>query len=115
MIVKHVENNSPSLRIYLQKIGLKRKVEQVEEQKLGSKVDLEKVKVKHVEEQKLSSKVDLRKVKVEHLEKGSTSNIQVEIVNQIFNQRFQNYLNYHWIQKSIIQYVASRSFKRARN
>jgi hypothetical protein len=53
---------------------------------------LEKVKVEHVEEQKLNSKVDLWKVKVEHLEKGSTSNIQVEIVNQIYNQRFQNYL-----------------------
>ncbi len=52
-------------------------------------------------------------MKLEPVEKGSTSHIQVEIVNQIYNQRFQNYLN--WIQKSIIKNVASRSFKRARN
>jgi hypothetical protein len=73
------------------------------------------VKVGHVEEQKLGSKVDLQQAKVEHVEKGSRLNIQVEIVDQIYNQRFQNYLNYRWIQKSIIQNVASRSFKRARN
>jgi hypothetical protein len=30
------------------------------------------VEVEHVEEQKLGSKVDLQKVKVEHVEKGST-------------------------------------------
>jgi hypothetical protein len=34
------------------------KVEHVEEQEQGSKVDLQKVKVEHVEEQKLGSKVD---------------------------------------------------------
>jgi hypothetical protein len=34
----------------LQKIGLKEKVEQVEEQKLGSKINLQKLKVEHVEE-----------------------------------------------------------------
>jgi hypothetical protein len=50
MIVEHVDNNSPSLRVYLQKIGLKEKVEQVEEQTLGSKVNLQKVKIKHVKE-----------------------------------------------------------------
>jgi hypothetical protein len=42
MIVKHVENDSPSQRVYLQKIGFKRKVEQVEEQKLGSKAYLQR-------------------------------------------------------------------------
>ncbi len=41
MIVEHVENNSPSLRVYLQKTILKKKVEQVEKQKLCSKVDLQ--------------------------------------------------------------------------
>jgi hypothetical protein len=50
VIVKHVENNNPSLRVYLQKTSLKEEVEQVEEQKLSSKIDLQKVKVKHVEE-----------------------------------------------------------------
>jgi hypothetical protein len=41
VIVEHVENNSPSLRVYLQKTILKKKVEQVEKQKLCSKVDLQ--------------------------------------------------------------------------
>jgi hypothetical protein len=31
VIVEHVENNSPSLRVYLQKVGFKKKVEQVKE------------------------------------------------------------------------------------
>jgi hypothetical protein len=34
----------------LQKIGFKEKVEQVKEQKLGSKVDLQKMKVENVKE-----------------------------------------------------------------
>ncbi len=66
VIVEHVESSSPSLRVYLQKTNLKKKVEQVKEQKLCSKVDLQKVRVEHVEE-------------------GSTSDIQVELVNQIYN------------------------------
>jgi hypothetical protein len=44
MIVKHEENVSPSLRIYLQQIHLKEKIKQVE-QKLGLKVHLQKVKI----------------------------------------------------------------------
>ncbi len=36
MTIKHVENNSPSQRNYLQKIGFKKKLKQVKEQKLGS-------------------------------------------------------------------------------
>jgi len=56
MTVEHVENNSSSLRVYLQKISFKKKI-------------------KHVIEQKLSSKVDLQKMKVEHVEEGSTSDI----------------------------------------
>ncbi len=91
------------------------KIKHLEEQKLGSKVDLQKVKVEHVEQQKLGSKENLQKVKVEHVEKGSTLNIQVEIVDRIYNQRFQNYWDYHWIQKAIIQNVTSRNFKRARD
>jgi hypothetical protein len=35
MIVKHVENVSSSLRVYLQQIRFKDKIKQVEEQKLG--------------------------------------------------------------------------------
>ncbi len=34
------------VQVYLQQICLKKKVEQIEEQKLGSDVDLQKVKVK---------------------------------------------------------------------
>ncbi len=48
--IEHVDNNSPSLKVYLQKTSLTKKVEQVEEQKLYSKIDLQKVKVEHVEE-----------------------------------------------------------------
>ncbi len=61
------------------------------------------MKVKHVEEQKLSSKVYLHKVKVEHVEEESTLDIQVELVDQIYNKKFQKYLDYRWIQKSIAQ------------
>jgi hypothetical protein len=50
-------------------------------------------------------------VKIEHVKEKSTSDIQVEIVDEIYNQRFQKYLNYSWIQKSIVQNVALRSFK----
>jgi hypothetical protein len=39
------------------------------------------VKVKQVKEQKLGSKVDLQKVKVEHVEEGSRKDIEVEIVD----------------------------------
>jgi len=60
--VEHVNNNSPSLIIYLHKTRLKEKVEHVEEEKLGSKVDLQKMKVEHVEE-------------------GSTLEVQIEIVD----------------------------------
>ncbi len=65
--IEHVDNINPSFKVYLQKIGPKKQVEHVEEV------------------QKLGSKVDLQKVKVEHVEKGSTSNIQVQIINQIYN------------------------------
>ncbi len=50
VLVKHVKNSSPSLRVYLQKTSIKEKVKQVEEQKLSSKIDLQKVKIEHVEE-----------------------------------------------------------------
>ncbi len=83
MTLKHVENRIPSLRIYLQKRSVKKKVEQIEKQKLCSKVDLQKVKVKHVK-------------------KGSTLHIQVELVDHIYNQKFQKYMDYYCIQKSII-------------
>ncbi len=57
----------------------------------------------------------MQKVKVEHVEKGSRKDIEVEIVDQIYNQRFQKYLDYHCFQKSIIRYVTSRSFKKNRD
>ncbi len=74
VIVEHVKNDSPSLRVYLQKTSLIQKVEQETEQQLGSKAYLQKVKM-------------------EHVEKGLTTNVQVEIVDQIYNQRFQKYLD----------------------
>jgi hypothetical protein len=43
------------------------------------------VKVEYVEKQKLGSKINLQKVKVEHVEEGSTLNIEVEIINYIYN------------------------------
>jgi hypothetical protein len=46
--IKLIEKGNPSLRIYLQKIGFKEKVEQVKQQKLGSKVNMLKVKVENV-------------------------------------------------------------------
>jgi len=81
------------------------------------KVDLQKVRVEHVEKQKLGSKVALQKVKVKNVKKkkGSTLDIQVEIVDHVYNQRLNKYLDYHWIQKSIVQNVASKSFKRAKD
>jgi hypothetical protein len=39
-------------------------------------------------------------VKVKHVGKGLTSKIQIESVDQIYNQRFKKYLDYHWIQQS---------------
>jgi hypothetical protein len=52
VIVKHVENVGPSLRVYLQQIYLKEKVEQIEEKKLGLEIDLQKMKVEQIKEQK---------------------------------------------------------------
>jgi hypothetical protein len=58
IIVEHVKNVSSSLRVYLQQIRFKKKVEQVKEQKLGLKVNMQKVKAEQVEEQKLRLKVE---------------------------------------------------------
>jgi hypothetical protein len=60
--INHVKSSSPSLRVYLQITSLKKKVKQVQKQKLCSKVHLQKVKVNHVEE-------------------GSTLDIPVELVD----------------------------------
>jgi len=57
----------------------------------------------------------LQKVKVEHVEEGSKKNIKFENVDQIYNKSFQKYLDYHWIQKSIVCNAASRNFKRVRD
>jgi len=73
------------------------------------------VKVEQVEDQKLDSKLNLQKIKVEYVEKRSKKDIEVEIVDHICNQKFQKYLDYCWIQKSIVCNVTSRSFKRARD
>ncbi len=51
VIIEHVKNDGPSLRVYLQKTSFKDKVKQVEEQKLGSKAYLQKVKMEHVEKE----------------------------------------------------------------
>ncbi len=76
MTIKHIENDSLSQKVYLQKIGFqKKKVEQLQDQKLGSKAYVQNMKIEHVEEK-------------------STLDTQVEIVDDIYNQRFQKYLNY---------------------
>ncbi len=69
----------------MQQICLRKKVKQVKEQKIGSKVDLQKVKVEQVQEQKIGLEVCMQNVKVEHVEKGSTKDREVEIVDQIDN------------------------------
>lgn len=61
-------------------------------------------KIKYKKESKIArklqqgSKVDLQtldfKVKVKHVENGSSSKIGIEIINQIYNQRFKKYLDY---------------------
>jgi hypothetical protein len=44
------------------------------------------VKVEHVKEQKLGLKIDLQKsLKVERVKEGSTLDIQIQIVNWIYN------------------------------
>ncbi len=91
------------------------KVKQVEKQKLSLEVDLQKVKVEQVEKQKLGLEMDLQKTKVEHVEEGSNKDVKVEIVDQIYNQRFQKCMDYCCIKKSILCDVASRSFKKARD
>ncbi len=67
MTIEHVKNVRPSLRVYLQQICFKEKVKEVEEHKLGSKVEMQKVKVEQVEEENLGSEVNLQKVKVEYV------------------------------------------------
>jgi hypothetical protein len=52
---------------------------------------------------------------IEQIEEKSTLDIQIENVDEIYNQKFQKYLNYCWIQKSIVQNVASRNFKSVRD
>ncbi len=112
------------------------KIEHLEEQKLGSKVDLQKVKNRTCKRAKIRFKCrfakgesgTFRRTKTRFKSRfakgknkackkkgGSTLDIQVEIIDNFYNQRFQKYLNYHWIQKSIVRNVASKSFKRTRN
>jgi hypothetical protein len=52
---------------------------------------------------------------IEQIEEKSTLDIQIETVDEIYNQKFQKYLNYCWIQKSIVQNVASRNFTSVRD
>ncbi len=47
--------------------------------------------------------------------KHQHQNFQIEIVDQIYNQKLKKYLDYYWIQKSIIRNAASRTFKRAKD
>jgi hypothetical protein len=42
------------------------------------------------------------KGKVKHVKEGSTLDIQVKTIDQVYNQRFQKHLDYHWIQKSMV-------------
>jgi hypothetical protein len=102
-----LKNESSSLKVYLQKSSLREK----EKQELISKVDSKEpqlhVKVKcQVDEQNQGSKVDLQtldlNVKIKLVKDASTSKFQRETIDQIYNQNFKKYMDYHWIQKSII-------------
>jgi len=78
------------------------------------------VKVKcQVNEQNQGSKVNLQtldlNVKIELVKDASTSKFQRETIDRIYNQNFKKYLDYHEIQKSIIQNLASRTFNRAKD
>ncbi len=70
--IEHVNDNSSSLKVYLQKIGLKKKTEQ----ELGSKINLQRIE---------------SKLKVEHVKNESTSKIQIEL----YIQMVKKYLDYH--------------------
>jgi hypothetical protein len=59
--IEHVKDDSSSLKVHLQKIGLKNKIEQ----ELGSKINLQNIE---------------SKLKVEHVQNGSTSKIQIETI-----------------------------------
>ncbi len=43
------------------------------------------------------------------------SEIQIETIDQIYNKRLKKYFDYCWIQQSILQNVASKRFKKAKN
>ncbi len=59
--IEHVKDDSSSLKVYLQKIGFKKKIEQ----ELGSKINLQNTE---------------SKLKVEHVKNGWTSKIQIETI-----------------------------------
>jgi len=94
-----LENESSSLKVYLQKSSLKEK-----KKKRISKVDLKKpelqVKVEcQVDEQNQGSKIDLQtldlNVKIKLVKDVSTSKFHKETIDHIYNQNFKKYLDYH--------------------
>ncbi len=54
-------------------------------------------------------------IKIEHIKEGLTVNIRVETIDRIYNLRFQKYVDYHWIQISIVRNATLRSVKRTRD
>jgi hypothetical protein len=46
---------------------------------------------------------------------GSSWEIRIETIERIYKLKSKQYLDYYWIQKSIIQNVGSRYFKRSRD
>jgi len=75
------------------------------------------MKVEQLDDRLISSKIDLqqRDLNIKPIEEKSPLKSEIEIINHIYNQRFKKYLDYHWIQQSIVQNAKSRIFKRARD
>jgi len=75
------------------------------------------MKVEQLDDQLLSSKIDLQQkdLKIKLVEEISPLESRIKIIDHIYNQRFKKYLDYHWIQQFIVQSVGSRKFKKARD
>ncbi len=82
----------------MHKITLQMKVQQLDDQLCNSRIDLQQ-----------------RDLKIKPIEETSPLEFGIEIIDHIYNQRFKKYLDYHWIQQSIIQSARSRRFKRVRD
>jgi len=114
--VYYVEERS-SLKLFLQKTSLKEKVYIVNEEQPSFKVDVQnitlQVKIKQVNDQPPNSKVYLQQIDLKITSCRREIINRVWNINHIYNQRFKKYLDYCWIQQSIVQNARSKKFKKA--